>query len=353
MTRALVTGANGHQGANLVRDLLEHGYEVVPMVRAEADTTGLEGLGLSLARGDVRDAAAVERAMEGAELVFHLATPYAVWAKDPATIVEPALRGAENVLRSAKKLGVRRVVVTSSCNAVGFTGDPAKLRDETMWAERTKSPYIRAKNEQERRVWALADELALDVVTVLPTGVLGRYDYKKTPTTGPFVDVLAGKAPIPFATNVVDVRDVARCHVLAAEKGRAGERYLAGGDNVDVPTLAGLVEKLVGKRPGEGLPPLWVLRIVATLGGAASAITGKAPMITNELLDDAAGCAPLFDCSKARRELGLAPRGAEEVLRETLRWALFMGWIPEKVAAPLRAQHPPDPSWVRPVARAA
>jgi len=348
VVRSLVTGANGHLGANLVRDLVEQGHEVVPMVREGAVTTGLEGLGLTLARGDVRDAAAVERAMQGCELVFHLGTPYATWAKDPQTILEPALVGAENVLRAAKKLGVRRVVVTSSSNAVGFTDDPKKLRDETMWAESATSPYIRAKNEQERRVWALAKELALDVVTVLPTAVLGRYDYKKTPTSGPFVDVLACKAPVPFAANLVDVRDVARCHVLAAERGRAGERYLAGGDNVDVPSLAGLVEKLVGKRPGEGLPPLWVLRIVATLGGMAASLTGKAPPITNELLDDAAGRAPLFDCKKARAELGFAPRGAEEVLVETLRWALFMGWMPEKLAAPLRDKHPPDPAWKRP-----
>lgn len=348
MVRALVTGANGHQGANLVRDLIEHGYEVVSMVRDGAITTGLDGLGLALARGDGRDAAAVARAMDGCELVFHLGTPYATWAKDPKTILEPALVGAENVLRAAKERGVRRVVVTSSCNAVGFTDDPKRLRDESMWAESARSPYIRAKNEQERRVWALAKELELDVVTVLPTAVLGRYDYKKTPTSGPFVDVLACKAPVPFATNLVDVRDVARCHVLAAEKGRAGERYLAGGDNVDVPSLAGLVEKLVGKRPGEGLPPLWVLRIVATLAGAASALTGKAPPITNELLDDAAGRAPLFDCKKARAELGLAPRGAEEVLVETLRWAIFMGWMPETMAGPLREKYPSDPTWKRP-----
>lgn len=348
MTRALVTGANGHQGANLVRDLLDHGYDVAPFVREGAQTAGLEGLGLTFVRGDVLDAASVERAMEGCELVFHLAAPYVTWARDPATIVEPAVRGTEHVLRAAKKLGVRRTVVTSSSNAVGFTDDPAKLRDETMWAERTKSPYVRAKNEQEKRCWALAKELGLDVVTVLPTGVLGRYDYKKTPTTAPIVDAMSGKGPVPFGLNLVDVRDVARCHVLAAEKGRAGERYLAGGDNADVATIASLIEKLVGKRPAEGLPPVWVLRIVATLGGAAASLTGKAPPITNELLDDAAGCAPLFDCSKARRELGLAPRGPEEVLTETLRWALFMGWIPAKLAGAIGERFPPDPAWRRP-----
>jgi dihydroflavonol-4-reductase len=345
MARALVTGANGHLGCNLVRDLLEHGYDVVPFVREGANVTGLDGLGLELARGDVLDSTSVERAVDGCEVVFHAGTPYLVWAKDPATIVEPALRGTENVLRAAKANGVRRVVVTSSCNAVGFTTDPAKLLDETSWNERAKSPYIRAKNEQERRAHALAKELDLDVVTVLPTTVLGWYDYRKTPTTAPFVDALAHKGPVPFPMNLVDVRDVARVHVLAAEKGEQGERYLAGGENVDVPTLAGLIEKHVGRRPAEGLPPAWVLRVVAFVSEAVSSISGKAPLITGDLLDDVGGGVPLFDCHKARDRLGFVPRTPEVVIVETLRWALFMGWLPAKLAASLREKNPPEAAW--------
>lgn len=340
--RVLVTGANGHIGCNLVRDLVEHGYEVVPFVREGAVVKGIEGLGLELARGDVLDASSVERAVEGCEIVFHAAAPYVLWAKDPRTIVEPAVRGTENVLRAAKKRGVRRVVVTSSCNAVGFSRD-GKPRDETMWADAAKSPYIRAKNEQERRAWALAKELDIDVVTVLPTAVLGRFDYKKTPTTAPIVDALAHKGPVPFPVNLVDVRDVARAHVLAAENGRRGERYLAGGENVDVPTFATLIEKLTGARPAEGLPPEWVLRAVAFVSGVVSSISGKPPIITSEILDDASGGAPIFDCTKAKTELGLAPRPPEEVVAETLRWALFMGWIPGDAA--LRDKNPPDPVW--------
>lgn len=139
MTRALVTGANGHIGCNLVRDLAEHGYDVVAFVRPNADTRGLDPLGLSLARGDVLDAASVHTAMKGCEVVFHAGAPYALWAKDERTIVEPAVRGTENVLRAAAEHGVRRVVVTSSCNAVGFTPDAAHPLDETSWNERTKS----------------------------------------------------------------------------------------------------------------------------------------------------------------------------------------------------------------------
>jgi dihydroflavonol-4-reductase len=350
MGKAFVTGANGHLGASLVRDLIEHGHEVVAFVRPGADLRGLAGLdpaGCVVEKGEVVDEASVARAMKGCELVFHAAAPYVVWAKDPQAIIGPTLRGTEAVLAAASKHGVRRVVVTSSCNAVGFTSDPSRPLDETSWNEATKSPYIRAKNEQERRARALAKELGIGVVTVLPTAVLGPFDYKRTPTTAPFVDALAGKGPVPFGMNLVDVRDVARAHVLAAERGEDGERYLAGGDNVDLPTLAGIVEKLTGKRPAEGLPPLWILRTVAFFAELGSSVTGKAPMITNALLDDAGGRSPLFDCTKARERLGLAPRPAEDVMREALRWALFMGWLPDKLAERLRDAHPPDPAWAR------
>jgi len=344
MAKAFVTGANGHLGCNLVRDLIEHGYDVVPFVREGANITGLDGLGLTLMRGDVLDAPSVRKAMEGCEVVFHTAAPYETWAKDPQRIIEPAVRGTENVLRAARSHGVKRLVVTSSCNAVGFTPDPAKPLDETSWNKGAKSPYMRAKNEQERRAWDLAKELRLELMTVLPTAVIGRYDYKKTPTTAPFVDAFAGKGPVPFPMNVVDVRDVARAHVLAIEKGEPGERYLAGGDNVDVATLASLIEKHTGKRPAEGLPPMWILRTVAFLSETVSSMTGKAPMITRELLDDSAGRVPLFDCTKAREKLGFAPRGAEEAVVDALRWAVFMGWLP-KLGAEWRDKLAPDPAW--------
>jgi dihydroflavonol-4-reductase len=346
MARAFVTGANGHLGCNLVRDLLAHGYEVTAFVREGADLTGLTGLELTLARGDVRDAPSVERAMKGCDLVFHAAAPYVLWAKDPAQIIASTVHGTENVLRAAKLHHVGRIVLTSSSNVVGFTKDPSHPLDETSWNDHMKNPYIRAKNEQERRAWVLAGELGLGLVTVLPTAVLGRFDYKKTPTTAPFVDALAHKGPVPFAMNIVDVRDVARTHVLAAEKAEDGERYLAGGDNVDLHTLAGIIERHTGKRPAEGLPPRWVMSTVAFVSEHTSELSGKAPRITRDVLDDLGGGAPIFDCRKEHEKLYIEPRKAEEVVAETLRWALFMGWLPEKVAAPLRAANPPDGTWI-------
>lgn len=136
--------------------------------------------------------------------------------------------------------------------------------------------------------------------------------------------------------------------MLAAERGKAGERYLAGGYDADVKTIATMIEQVTGKRPAEGLPPLWVLRIVASIAGPLAHLTGKAPMITNELLDDAAGGNAVFDCSKARRELGLEPKKPDEVVREAVRWALFMGWLPPALAERVRATSAPEAGWPAP-----
>lgn len=325
MSKTLVTGANGHIGSNLVRELEAHGYDVVALVREGADRRGLEGTKARVVTGDVLDAAGVARAVAGCTRVFHLAAPYVVWARDERTIVDPAVRGTENVLRAAKENDVARVVLTGSCNAVGFTrGEPL---DETTFREHAVSPYVRAKREQELRARELAESLGVDLVTVLPTSVLGPYDFRKTPTTAPFVDVARGKSPVPFAMNLVDVRDVACGHRLAAEHGVSGSRYLLGGDNVDVETLATLIGARTGKKPATGLPPLWVLRVVGALSEAVSSLSGKPPLITRALLDDVAGGAPLFKIDKARTELGYAPRPADEVVAATIEWARTMRWI--------------------------
>lgn len=325
MKRALVTGANGHIGSNLVAELSEHGYEVVAFVREGADLRSLEGLDARLERGDVLDEAAVRRASAGCAYVFHLAAPYVVWARDPNTIVDPAVRGTEGVLRAAKACAAERVVLTGSCNAVGFSrGEPL---DETSWRAHAASPYMRAKREQELRARELAESLDVDLVTVLPTTVLGPRDYRRTPTTGPFVDAVRGRAPVPFAMNMVDVRDVARGHRLAAERGRRGERYLLGGDNVGVEEIASTVANITGKKPSTGLPPEWILRAVGVVSELLSTISGKPPMITRALLDDVGGGAPLFKIDKARTELGYAPRPAAEVIAGAVDWARTMKWL--------------------------
>ena len=338
--RALVTGASGHVGANLVRDLLAQEWTVVPLVRQSSSLRGLAGLGLSPAFGDSLDGASVEAAARGCDVVFHAGTPYRTWARDPEEIRRPAIEGTETVLRAAHRAGVARVVYTSSCNAVGFTKDAAHPPDESVWAEGTRSVYVRAKLDAERRAWEVARELGLLMVAICPTTVLGALDFRVTPTTQGFLDMVRGKSPIPCAMNLVDVRDVARAHVLAAERGTSGQRYLAGGDNVPPDQLASLFEKHAGKRPKIGLPPLWLLKTVAVVAETVARLGGPAPFITRDLIADIDGRSPVFDCTRARTELGLSPRPAEEVVIETLRWLAFLGRLDAKLAA----KFPQDPS---------
>ena len=348
MTRALVTGANGHLGANLVRDLLDHGYEVVPFVRSGSDLSGLKGLDLNLFYGDLLRPDTVMEAAKECDVIFHAGAPYRVWAKNENDIINPTVEGTLNIMAAAKGAGVEKVIYTSSCNVVGFTKDPEKPLNEENWNDHAHGPYVRAKDRAETMAWRMADELDVPTVALLPTGVLGRFDYRLTPTTKPVIDAINGKGPIPFAINLLDVRDNARAHVLAAEKGKPGERYLVGGENISMAGLANLIEELTGTKPRQGMWPKLILWPIAAAAEIVSHFTEKDPIITRGFLADGVGRHAVFDCSKMREELGIEPRGAREVMEEVIRWALFVGAIKEPLAEKLKHRYPPDPDWPEP-----
>jgi len=348
MTRVLVTGATGHIGANIVRDLLAHDYDVVPLARSSSSRAALAGLDLNERIGDILDRNSLRAAMEGCDQVIHAAAVYQLWAPDPDDIIRPAVEGTRNVLLAAEDAGIKRIVCTSSIAAIGYSEDPKRPLDESSWNDRARSPYIRGKTEGERLAFELASELNLEVVTVLPVGVLGRFDYRKTPTTAGVVDSFAGKGPVIAAATVCDVRDVARAHVLALEKGTPGERYIAGGDTLSMAEQIDLIEQIGGRRPKAGLPPKAVLWPAAALMEAIARLTGKPPLITRDSIHDVLGRHFVYDTSKIRDQLGLEPRDARTVLEETARWAAFMGWLDGDLGEDLRKRYPPDQDWVRP-----
>lgn len=340
--RVCVTGASGHIGSNIVHELVQRGHRVSVSARSLGRLRALDGLDIDRHEGDVLDRASLRRAMDGAEVLFHAAAVYKNWTPDPEEMPRVALEGTRNALHAAKDAGVRRIVFTSSCNAAGLTKDLAHPPDETCWNTAPHAPYVRAKVESEKLAHALAKELGLELVAVLPTGVLGRFDYAVTPTTRLFVDILSRRAPLGFPINLVDVRDVAVGHVLAAERGVAGERYLLGGDNADVETLARVMREETGATPKIGLPPLWLLGALATVFEAASKLTKKQPPLTRALVREMSESKGIvFDCTKARKELGLEPRAVAEVVREAARWAAFRGLVDARIGARL----PPDAAW--------
>ncbi|MBW2527060.1 MAG: hypothetical protein JRI23_22960 [Deltaproteobacteria bacterium] len=144
------------------------------------------------------------------------------------------------------------------------------------------------------------------------------------------------------------MRDVARAHVLALEKGTPGERYIAGGDTLSVDEQVDLIEQVTGTKPKAGLPPKAVLWPVAAVMEGIARITGKPPLITRDGIHDIVGRHFVYDTTKLRRELGLEPKGARTVLEETARWAAFMGWLDGNLQAELAERYPPDESWTRP-----
>lgn len=326
MSRALVTGASGHLGANLVRALLERGWTVRAFVRTSSPLAALQGVDVELCYGDLLDPASLGRAMEGVDTLFHAGAVYRNWTADPEDVLRPAVKGTENALRAAARAGVRRAVVTSSCNAVGFTEDPARPLDETHWNGELHLPYVRAKVESERLAWALASELGLDVITMLPTAVLGPHDHRLTPTMAYLRDVLSGRGPIlPGTNNLVHVEDAARAHVLAAERGRPGQRYLVGGPNVRDVELQALVAERTGRRPSILSAPRFVLDGVATAMELGATLTGREPALTRAMVRTAFGRSAAFDTTRAREELGFVGRGPGEVLDDTVSWLVRTG----------------------------
>ncbi len=346
MSRILVTGATGHIGSNVVRDLLAHDHTPVPFARPSSDRIGLEGLDLEPAVGDLLDADSVRAAVDGCDAVIHAGAVYAVWAKDPDDILRPAIEGTENVLRAARDAGVERVVCTSSVAAVGYSEDEARPLDESHWNDGAMNAYIAAKTRAERRSLELAGELGIEVVNVCPGGVYGALDYRITPTTQMMIDTVQRKMSVFCASCPVDVRDVARGHVLALEKGTPGERYILAGETVTEEEMAALLAELTGVTVKRGLPPRWLLSLMAPLVEGISSLTGKQPMISREVIHDLVGRHFVYDTTRAREELGLSIDEPRQVFEQTLRWIAFLDAVDEPLLSTLRERYPADPAWV-------
>ena len=258
----VVTGANGHIGNNLSRQLVEHGYTVRGTVRSIDKAPDIK---MEFVEADVLNQEDWPRVLKGATGLFHLATIYAT-SGDGQLILDTANKGTENVLRAAAACGIKRVVYTSSVAAIGST--PKKVvKDESNWNDNFSMPYTRAKTESERRAWELAKELDIDLRVINPSGVLGGSFSRPTPSTDIIGDAMKGKYPavpkIPLA--FVHVDDVATAHRLAYEVDEAHGRYvLAPYQNGTIYDLLKRAKKLYPKMkfPRVGIPSSSIPRLV-------------------------------------------------------------------------------------------
>jgi dihydroflavonol-4-reductase len=325
---AFVTGATGFLGSHVARVLADQGANLRLLVRSTSNLKNLEGLKAETATGDLRDAASLEKAMAGCDAVFHVAADYRLWLRDPAEMYRSNVAGTRAILEAARKNNVQRVVYTSSVATVGFTsnGQPADEDSPVSIADMI-GHYKRSK--------FMAEQLALEagrggmhVVTVNPTTPIGEQDVKPTPTGRIVVDFLKRKFPAYVETglNLVDVRECARGHARAFEKGRSGERYILGGENL---TLKQILDKL-GKITGLPSPRMKLPYVFAFAAGVIDeAITGgvlkREPRATVDTVR--MGKKKMFATSaKAERELGWRIVPVDDALQRAVQWFQANGY---------------------------
>lgn len=324
----LVTGVAGFLGAAVARGLAGSGRTVRGVVRASSPRDNLADFPGELVEADLRDPAAVRAAMRGVGELFHVAADYRLWARDPEEIVRNNLGMTETVMAAALGAGVRRVVYTSS--VATLLPDPAGPADETRAArpEQATGAYKRSKVVAERLVERMIAEAGLPAVIVNPSTPIGPRDVRPTPTGRILVEAANGKMPafVDSGLNLVHVHDVARGHILAADKGRVGERYILGGQDVSLGAMLGDIARIAGRKaPTVQLPvaPLFPLAWLAELGGK---LTGKEPFLTLDSLRMARHHM-FYTSAKAERELGYTARPYVEALADAIAWFRAAGMI--------------------------
>jgi dihydroflavonol-4-reductase len=318
---ALVTGGTGFVGANVVRELLAEGATVRVLARPGGDRRALAGLPVDVVEGDLLDAASLRRAVAGVETVFHVAADYRLWVPDPAVVYRTNVGGTRAILEAATSARATRIVYTSTVGALGIPRGGAPGTEETPVALADMvGPYKASKFLAEQVALELA-RAGAPVVVVNPSAPVGPWDVKPTPTGQMIVDFMRGRmfASLDTGLNLVHVRDVARGHLLAARRGRVGERYILGHVNLSLREIFGLLATITGRRP----PRLTIPYAVAWFGAACieggARLTGRVPPVPLTAVRMARK-RMYFDAGKAVRELGLPQTDVRQALQDAVEW---------------------------------
>ena len=320
--KALVTGATGFIGGNLVRELLKQGYQVKALVRKGSNRTNIEDLKIEAVLGDLRDRASLDRALDGCDVLFHLAASYTFWAPDPKVIYATNMQGTENILTAALAKGIRKVVYTSTESTIGIRENGGVGTEETK-ASLSNLPghYKKSKWLAERFALKIC-EAGLPLVVVNPTVPVGPFDIKPTPTGQFIVDFLNHKMPayVDTGLNMVNVEDVTKGHILALERGRIGERYILGNRNLTFRKILDILERITGIKASRLRIPVWFALGVAYADKlVAGNVFRRRPRVPLAGVK-AAQKFRYFDCSKAVIELGLPQTPVEEALKKAVKW---------------------------------
>jgi len=326
----LVTGATGFLGSHVARQLVERGERVRVLLRPSSQVRAIEGLAVGRALGDLRDAASLGRALAGVSRVFHVAADYRLWARNSQEIYDSNVTGTRNLLEAAQRAGIERFIYTSTVATLAVPR-PGRLPNEETAAglEEMIGHYKRSKFLAEQEVFRAAGA-GLPVVIVNPTAPVGPGDWKPTPTGRIILDFVNGRMPgyVDTGLNLVPVEDAAAGHLLAAERGRTGERYILGGRNLTLKEILDVLSSISG-RPA---PRLRLPHVVALLAGYADAMVSRLldrePQIPLEGVRMARH-RMFVDGSKAARELGFRAGSVEQALERAVRWYERNGYVAE------------------------
>ena len=319
--KALVTGATGFVGAAVARALNAAAWQVRVLARAGSDRSNLSRLAAEVVEGDLNDVASLERALAGCTGLFHVAADYRLGARDPKPLYRTNVEGTRNILNAARNAAVGRVVYTSSVATVGIPANGSPGNESTPVALSDMIGHYKRSKYLAEKVAREAALTGLSVVIVNPSTPVGPGDIKPTPTGQLVLDAAAGRMPayVDTGLNIVHVDDVAAGHLLAYERGKSGERYILGGEDMTLREILGVIAALVGRKPPVIRLPYAALFPVAYMAEAFATLTGRSGRLTLEGLRMSRK-RMYFTSDKAARELGYRWRPPLEAFEDAVRW---------------------------------
>jgi dihydroflavonol-4-reductase len=325
--KKLVTGATGFIGSAIVRELIKDGEDIRVLVRKTSDTRNIDNLGVERVYGDIRDGDSIKKALKDCDTLYFTAAYFAHWAPDPKLLYEINVGGTKASLNAALEAGVEKVVYTSTNNAIASSGHVPTNEEKAFDYWKAGDHYSMSKYiaENEARIFVTR---GLPVVIVNPTLVIGTNDIKPSPSGQMIIDVVKQKMPgyIDGGINIIDVEDVARGHILAAKKGRIGERYLFGNENITVSNYFKLIADIAGVKPPTIKIPYHLALVLGYIFEFGAFITKKPPVVTASEVR-IGKMMEWYDCSKAVNELGLPQTPIHMTIKKALNWFRENGYL--------------------------
>ena len=326
--KAFVTGATGFLGSHVARVLSDEGANLRLLVRPTSNLRNLQGLNAETVTGDLRDPSSLERSMSGCDTVFHVAADYRLWVRDPNEMYKSNVEGTRALLEAARKNGVRRIVYTSSVATMGFTSDGHPADEDSPVSLADMIGHYKRSKFMAEQVALEAGRSGMDVVTVNPTTPIGEQDVKPTPTGRIVVDFLKRKFPAYVETglNLVDATECARGHAAAFEKGKSGERYILGGENLTLKQILDKLSEITGlPSPSIKLPYFFAFATGVVDEVITGRLLGGDPRATIDTVR--MGKKMMFASSaKAERELGWKIVPLDGALRRAVEWFRANGY---------------------------